>query len=65
MNLLEQYIKEIHSVEPYTDEWTEKYHKDFVEVDLTINCYGSVERKTRIFSEEEWEKTKEQGYYMA
>jgi hypothetical protein len=65
MNILEQYIEEVHNVRPYTAEWTKKFDKEFVEVDITTNCYGSKKRDTHVFSTVEWEKVVEQGYYMA
>lgn len=65
MNMLEQYIKEVHSVTPYTESWMKQYHKDFLMVDLTVNCYGSLSRSERLFSVDEWEEAKEKGYYMA
>jgi hypothetical protein len=66
VNLLEHYIKEVHEVKPYTDEWTVKYDYPFVEVDVTVNCYGSIERKQgRIFSKPEWDQILEQGYFLS
>lgn len=66
MNLLEQYIVEIHSVEPYEAEWTKRFPKvKFVEADVTTNCYGRKDRQRHVFNTEEWEKFKEQGYWMA
>ena len=64
MNLLEVYIVEIHSEKPYTEGWTKKFDKEFVEVDVTTNCYGSVKRNTTIWTTEELKKYKEDGYYM-
>lgn len=60
MNLLEQYIEEVHSEEPlkYPD-------REFVKVDVTTNCYGIKKRDTYIFNTFEWEKYKSQGYWMA
>lgn len=64
MNLLEQYIVEIHSVEPYEAEWTKEFpDREFLKVDLTTNCYGSQKRDEHIFNTVEWETIKEQGYY--
>ncbi len=66
MNILENYIKEIHSVKPYTEDWTKDFpDREFVEVDITVNCYGCIERKRDVFSTKEWEEIKEQGYYWA
>jgi hypothetical protein len=61
MNLLEHYIKEVHSVEEIKEDWG-----SFILVDLTVNCYGITERtKTSFSNMEEWEKAKEKGYYLA
>lgn len=65
MNLLEQYIEEIHSVKPHTADWTKKFNKEFVEVEITTNCYGVTETKKRIFDTDEWEQVKFKGYFMA
>lgn len=65
MNMLKQNIQEIHSVEPHTAEWTKEFCESFVEVRMTINCYGVVETTERVFSVGEWERVKERGYYMA
>lgn len=40
MNLIEIYIKEIHSVKEY------EKNKDCVIVDLTVDCYGIIRRQT-------------------
>lgn len=64
MNILEHYIVEIHSVKPYTEEWTKEFPDNkFVEVDCTSDCWGSVERLTHIWTVKELDKHKEQGYY--
>lgn len=61
MNLLEQYIEEVHNVEFVEKEWG-----SYVSVELTTNCYGRVQRtKTSFRNMEEWDKAKELGYYMA
>lgn len=60
MNLLEHYIKEIHSV-----EWVEIGDLILQEVDLTYDCYGVVTREIRRFFPDEWKEAKEQGYFMA
>ncbi|PFW52625.1 hypothetical protein COL13_26600 [Bacillus cereus] len=64
MNLLEIYIKEIISEERYEADWTKELGKEFVEVEITTDCYGSIETKKRIFEKKEWEDHKERGYYM-
>ena len=66
MNMLEQYIKEVHSVKPYEADWTKEFPGVyFVEVDVTTNCYGCIERTQRVFDTAEWAKYQEQGYWMA
>lgn len=64
MNLLEQYIEEIHSEKPCNAEWTKKFNKEFVEVDHTTNCYGRLTRTKDVFAKNDWERFKMQGYYM-
>mgnify|MGYP000981146930 CR=1 FL=1 len=61
MNLLEHYIKEVHSVKEVQQDWG-----SFILVDLTADCYGTIKRtKTSFRDAEEWEKVQELGYYMA
>lgn len=63
MNILEHYIKEIVSVDPYEADWTVKTGKEFVKVVVIANCYGQVKPYTQIYDNVEWEKIKEQGYF--
>lgn len=58
MNLVEYYIVEIH------DEQVCPFNRDFVDVDLTYDCYGTVKRTTKSFRKEVWEKAKERGYFL-
>ena len=67
MNLLEHYIKVIHSVTKCEEDWTkEEYFKDdeYVNVDLTCNCYGHIERRTYCWDRRYFEQVREQGYFM-
>ena len=59
MNLVEHYIIEIFSETPLPN------YKDFIEVDLTYNCYGSVERSLHMFHIDAWKEAKEKGYFLA
>ena len=60
MNLIEHYIKEIHSVEKITREWG-----SFILVDLTHDSYGCIKRTEESFSSwVEWEQVKAKGYYL-
>lgn len=65
MNILENYIVEIHDVSPCEEEWTKEFKKDFVKVDMTSNCYGNKTRKEHIFTVGMWGEVKSRGYYMA
>ena len=64
MNILEQYIVEVHSVKPYTEEWTKVYPEEFVKVDVTRDCYGSKKRVERIWKTDEWSEILDKGYWM-
>ena len=69
MNLLEYYIKEIHSVQDVSDNFARatghKPKDPLYEVDITVNCYGVVERKRELMSKSEFEQAKKQGYFLA
>ena len=69
MNLLEHYIKEIHNVQDISDKFARetgrKPKEPLYEVDVTVDCYGVVERKRRIMSKSEFEQAKKQGYFLA
>ena len=69
MNLLEHYIKEIHSVQDISDKYKKaighKPKEPLYEVDVTVDCYGVVERKRSIMSKSEFEQAKKQGYFLA
>ena len=69
VNLLEHYIKEIHSVKDITSKVIERCgyepSEPLLEVDLTYDCYGVVTRNKRIFCESDFEIAKKQGYFLA
>lgn len=65
MNVLEHYIVKIHSVVPYRAEWTKELpDKKFVTADITTDCYGSIKRESRVFSQTEWDKVVKRRYYL-
>ncbi len=64
MNLLEHYIKDVHSETPFNENNFDGVPTDYVTVDVTIDCWGSIERKTRTFEQAEWETIKIDGYFM-
>lgn len=69
MNLLEHYIKEIHSIQDVTNRFMENVghmpHEPLYKIDLTYNCYGKIERDVKHFFKTEWEDVREKGYFMA
>ena len=69
MNLLEHYIKEIHSVQDVSDKFVRatgrKPKEPLYEVDITVDCYGVVERKRKFMSKSYYEQAKKQGYFLA
>lgn len=64
MNLLEHYIVEVISVEPYTAEWTKKFDNEFLKIKVVTDCYGNVKEHETVESKDKWEKIKKQGYFM-
>lgn len=69
MNLLEHYIKEIHNVQDVSDKFEKatggKPKEPLYEVDITVDCYGVVERTRKIMSKSDFEQAKKQGYFLA
>ena len=69
MNLLEHYIKEIHNVQDVSDKFEKatghKPKEPLYEVDVTVDCYGVVERTRKFMSKSEFEQAKKQGYFLA
>ena len=59
MNLLEHYIEEIHSIKEF-----EKY-PDMIEVDVTCDCWGSIQRTRHLTNKKQWKIDIENGYFMA
>ena len=74
MNLLEHYIEKVISVVDVTKEWEKCMQEEdpnFVETDpymkikLLVDCMGIEQHKIIRCHKSQWEKIKEQGYYMA
>ena len=67
MNVLEHFIKEIHSVRDITEEF--KQHSGYepteplLQVDLTYDCYGIITRETKTFWKSDFERAKKEGYF--
>lgn len=67
MNLLENYLVKIHEIKDYKEDWTkEEWAKDkeYIQVTATFNCYGAIEKRTSVYSKEEWQEIVTKGYYM-
>ena len=69
MNLLEHYIKEIHNVQDVSDKYEkstgDEPKEPLYEVDVTVDCYGVVERMKKFMSKSDFEQAKKQGYFLA
>ncbi len=68
MNILEQYIKEVYSVEDVSKE-AEKHgipvgNDRMLCVRMRVDCYGSKFDVEKIFRASEWEDVKKKGYFM-
>lgn len=58
MNILEHYIKEVHSIREVPA------HPKMIIVDVTCDCWGSISRTSHITDKEEWAKSVERGYFL-
>lgn len=59
MNLLEHHIVKIHR------EWETPIFPHFINVDLTYDCYGSIQRNIIMFRKTDWEEAKKKGVFLA
>ncbi len=59
MNLLEHYIKEVHEIKEF-----EKC-PDMIEVDVTCDCWGNIQRTKHFTNKKQWKIDLEKGYFMA
>ena len=64
MNILENYIVDIISVEPYNAEWTKKFDKDFLKIKVKVDCYGHIEERTTVENVDDWKIIKDRGYFL-
>ena len=68
MNILEQYIDEVYSVEDVTKEMEEHGiavgDERFFRVCMKVDCYGNKSDTEQIFRASEWEEVKKKGYFM-
>lgn len=67
MNLIENYIQSGYQIRKLSRQEVpfEYDSKGFVEFKGKVDCCGSVQQVHKIFSIEQWEKVKKQGYYLA
>lgn len=68
MNILENYIDEVYSVEDVTEQMEEHGiavgGERFFRVRMSVDCYGNKSVKKQIFRASEWEEAKKKGYFM-
>lgn len=59
MNLIEHYIIKVHR------EHEIYMNPDFIKVDLTYDCYGTIRRCLMMFRKCEWKEAKKKGVFLA
>lgn len=64
LNLLEHYIEPEYKAEMISAKES-PIGKPMIRFEGNVNCYGIIEHVTKMFFEDEWEKAKKNGYYMA
>ena len=64
MNVLENYIVNVLSVEPYEDEWTKEFDETFLKIRVVTDCHGNISANETVETEDNWEKIKERGYFL-
>lgn len=62
MNLLEEYITEVISVEPYTPKWL--VSDEWVKVKWVLNGYGGTKEHEDLLIKSHFEECLEQGYIL-
>lgn len=65
MNLLEQYLEPGYTITVLKGKDSPIQGVTCVKYDGQVNCYGDIQQVHKIFTLEEWNKIKKQGYYMA
>ena len=60
MSSSKNYIVKIYSEQPLNGVWN-----GYIKIDIDVKCSEGIERKTRIFSKNEWEEIKKFGYYLS
>lgn len=65
MNLLEHYIQPGYNVKPCPKDVCPIKDEDCVIFEGYVDCYGNIEKTKELWTVEEWQKIKKQGYYMA
>ena len=67
MNLLEHYILKIHKSEliRYVINEEEDNYIDLYRLDMTVNCYGRIERIQTTMEKSRFDTARIKGYYMA
>ena len=69
MNVLEHFIKEIHSVRDITEEFEQHSGHEpaepLLQVDLTYDCYGIITREIKTFWKSDFEQAKKVMEYIS
>ena len=60
MNLVENYIEPGYTVRTVRN----KAGESFVKFDGFVNCYGNVTHQSRIWTIDQWQQIKKQGYFL-
>lgn len=67
MNLIEHHIREIHSINPWildSKEYPWSVGREWLIVDVTLDCHGNISRTKEYISKAEWEEVMNNGYFM-
>lgn len=68
MNLLECYIKEVHSEEDVSQEYEKVIKRTLeqliIKATMTVVRYGVAEKTTKYFLKSDWEAVKKKGYFL-
>lgn len=52
-------------IKTYSEQSLNGVWKGYIKVDIDVKYSEGIERKTRIFSKNEWEEIKKFGYYLS
>lgn len=65
MNVLEHHIEKVISVKPCEEDWVKEFpDKKLLTIKVIVNCYGYIEERETVESDEDWEVIIKRGYFM-